>query len=439
MSSNVSKNIQFFERSFPLHFEYKIRFKNIVRLKGEMMGSKTPVRVGMIGYKFMGKAHSHALRDVPFYFDQGVTPVLQAVAGRDENGVKAAAEKMGWNSYETDWRRLIERDDIDLIDIVTPNNTHAEMAIVAAEAGKHILCEKPLALTLEQSKRMLEAVKKAGVIHMICHNYRFAPAVQYAKQLIEEGRLGKIYHMRATFLQDWNMDPNFPLIWRSRKEISGSGVLGDLGTHIIDLARFLVGEIAEVSGMMETFIKKRPLGDMTSNLRPQIDGDAWGEVDVEDAAAFLARFENGALGVFEVTRFCRGNRAGNRFEINGEKGSIRWDMENLNNLQVYLEDDERGLQGFRTINCTEVEHPYAGAYWPAGHIIGYEHTFINLMVALMDGIEKGYSPSPNFEDGVRNQAVLEAVIQSAETGKWMSIPRLLESSKILSSQTVKNS
>jgi predicted dehydrogenase len=274
---------------------------------------------------------------------------------------------------------------------------------------------------------MLNAVKKAGVVHMICHNYRFAPAVQFAKQLIEQGRLGKIYHIRATFLQDWLMDPNFPLIWRLKKEVSGSGSHGDLGAHIIDLARFLVGEFSEVVGMTETFIKKRPLGDMDINLKGHIESNQWGEVDVDDASAFLARFENGALGVFEVTRFSRGNRAGNRFEINGERGSIRWDMENMNNLQVYLEDDERGLQGFRTINCTEVEHPYASVYWPAGHIIGYEHTFINLLVEMMNGIANGYSPAPNFEDGVHNQAVLEAVERSVQTRTWVKVSELLKS------------
>jgi predicted dehydrogenase len=388
--------------------------------------NKKQARVGMVGYKFMGKAHSHALRDIPFFFDTDVAPVLQAIAGRDEQGVRQAAGKMGWASYETDWRRLIERDDIDVIDIVTPNNTHAEIAIAAAKAGKHVICEKPLALTLEQSLQMLDAVNNAGVVHMVCHNYRFAPAVQFAKKLIEQGRLGKIFHIRATFLQDWLMDPEFPLIWRLRKEVSGSGTHGDIGAHIIDLARFLVGEFSEVVGMMETFVKERPLGDMDINLKGRVENGQWGEVNVDDASAFLARFENGALGVFEATRFSRGNRAGNRFEINGEKGSIRWDMENLNNLQVYLEEDEPGLQGFRTINCTEVEHPFAGAYWPAGHIIGYEHTFINLLVEMMNGISRGFSPSPNFEDGVRNQIVLDAVEQSVRTGKWVKMSEILQ-------------
>lgn len=386
-----------------------------------MAKGKKKVRIGMIGYKMMGKAHSHAYRDIPFYFDTDVVPVLQAISGRDEQGVRRAAEKMGWASVEMDWHHLVERDDIDVIDIVSPNNTHADIAIAAAKAGKHIICEKPLALSVEQAQHMLDAVNKAGVVHMVCHNYRFAPAVQYAKQLIQQGKLGRIYHVRATFLQDWLMDPGYPLVWRLRKDVSGSGTLGDLGSHIIDLARFLVGEFSEVAGMMETFIKERPLGDMDIHLQGKVESSEKGEVTVDDAASFLARFENGALGVFEVSRFSRGNRAGNRFEINGEKGSVRWDMENMNNLHVYLEEDDPGLKGFRTVNCTEVEHPYGRVYWPAGHIIGYEHTFINLLAEMMRGISKGISPSPNFEDGVRNQMVLEAVERSVCTGKWVNI------------------
>ncbi|PGY11933.1 Gfo/Idh/MocA family protein [Bacillus sp. AFS031507] len=386
------------------------------------MGKKK-VRIGMIGYKFVAKAHSHAFRDLPFYFDPETVPVLQAIAGRNEDGVREAAEKMGFASYETDWRRLIERDDIDLIDIVSPNHTHAEIAIAAAEAGKHVFCEKPLAMTLSEAKRMLEAVQKAGVVHMIGHAYRYAPAVQYAKKLISEGRLGKIYHIRATYLQDFIINPDFPLVWRLRKDVTGSGALGDIAAHILDLARFLVGEFTEVTSMMETFIKERPLEKASFGLKAIGDKTAKGTVEVDDATAFLARFENGALGVFDATRVAAGNRNGNRFEINGEKGSIRWDLENMNNLQVYFTDDEPGLQGFRTINCTEEHHPYAGAYWPPGLIIGYEHTFINLMSDLMDGITNGYSPSPNFVDGVRNQAVLDAVEKSANSRQWEKIER----------------
>ena len=391
--------------------------------------NKKQVRIGMVGYKFMGKAHSHAYRDVAFYFDNNVEPVMQAICGRNEAGVKEAATKMGWRSYETDWRKLIAREDIDLIDIVTTNNSHAEIAIAAAEAGKHVYCEKPLSMTLEQSKRMLEAVEKNGVIHMINHNYRFAPAVQFAKRLIQSGRLGKIYHIRATYLQDWIMDPAFPLVWRLNKEVSGSGAHGDLAAHIVDLARFLVGEFKEVNGMMETFIKERPIVEQSSGLSGTASSEQMGEVNVDDASIFMARFENGAIGTFEATRFAGGNRNGNRFEINGEKGSIRWDVEHMNNLQVYFHDDEPGLQGYRTISCTEEMHPYASAYWPAAHIIGYEHTFINLAVELLNGIDKGYSPSPNFMDGVKNQAVLEAVEQSASSRQWVSIPPVHQKSE----------
>nr|WP_108021783.1 Gfo/Idh/MocA family oxidoreductase [Melghirimyces profundicolus] len=385
--------------------------------------NKRRVRIGMIGHRFMGKVHSHAYRDLPFFFDLPVEPVLSDLAGRNEEELKAAADAMGWASYETDWRRLVERDDIDVIDIVTPNNTHAEMAIAAAEAGKHVICEKPLALSVSEAERMLEAVRKAGTVHMICHNYRFAPAVQYVKRLIEEGRLGRIYHIRAQYLQDWIMDPSFPLVWRLKKEVSGSGALGDIGSHILDLARFLVGEMDEVTGMMKTFIQERPLGEMSGGLNARTDRERSGQVDVDDAVAVMARFQNGALGVFEATRFAGGNRNGNRFEINGEKGSVRWDLENMNHLQVYFTEDEAGLQGFRTINCTEDVHPYAGAYWPPGHIIGYEHTFINLLAEFMRGIAGETAPTPDFEDGLQNQRVLEAVEESARTGTWVKVSR----------------
>lgn len=375
----------------------------------------------MIGYQFMGKAHSHAYRDLPFFFNTGIKPVLRAVSGRNEEAVKQAAQQMEWESYETDWRKLIARDDIDVVDIVTPNHTHSEIAIAAAEAGKHIITEKPLALTLEEARKMYKAVKENNVKHMICHNYRFAPAVQFAKQLINEGKIGNIYHFRANYLQDFIMDPAFPLVWRLKKEVSGSGALGDIGAHSIDLARFLVGEFKEVIGTMETFIKQRPLGEMAGGLKAESGTSEYGEVTVDDATAFIAKFENGALGTFEATRFAGGNRNKNKFEINGEKGSIKWDMENMNTLDVYFMDDPKGLQGFRTISCTEEEHPYAAAYWPAGHIIGYEHTFIHLIYEFLQGVAGDYQPSPNFEDGVKNQAVLEAVEQSATSRAWIEV------------------
>jgi predicted dehydrogenase len=375
------------------------------------MSLQRKIRVGMIGYKFMGKAHSHAYRDLPFYFDTDIEPVLQTIVGRDEANVKRAADKFGWLSYETDWRRLIERDDIDVIDIGTPNHLHAEIAIAAAQAGKHIICEKPLAMHKEQAFTMWKAAQKANVIHMISHNYRFAPAIQYAKKLIDDGVIGDIYHVRAQYLQDWLMDADFPLVWRLKKDICGSGTLGDLMAHSIDLARFLVGEIKEVTGMMETFIKQRP-----------VEGEQkMADVDVDDAVAALAKFENGAFGVFEASRFGKGHRNGNRLEINGSKGSLRWDMENMNTLQLYLDNDVFGMQGFRTIHCTESVHPYAGAYWPAGHGIGYEHTFINLMHAFMQGISTNVNPSPSFEDGYRNQVVLDAIAKSASKGARIKV------------------
>lgn len=385
------------------------------------MAASKEIRIGMVGYKFMGKAHSHAYRDLPFFFGSDATPVLRAIAGRDEAGVAAAAKQFGFETYETDWKKLIARDDIDVIDIVTPNNIHAEVAIAAAEAGKHVICEKPLALTVEEAVRMRDAVAKNNVTGLICHNYRFAPAVQFAKSLIESGRLGRIYHLRAQYLQDWIMDPAFPLVWRLRKEVTGSGALGDIAAHIIDLARFLIGDIRELTATMETFIKERPLGEMSGGLNAKVDAKRTGEVDVDDASAFLAHFDNGALGVFEATRFAGGNRNKNRFEINGEKGSIRWDLENMNTLDVYFSDDEAGFQGFRSISCTEEVHPYMQAYWPAGHIIGYEHTFMNLFTTYLTSLVEGKPCKPDFEEGVRNQCVLAAVEQSSKERSWVPV------------------
>ncbi|MFF2483465.1 Gfo/Idh/MocA family protein [Paenibacillus sp. NPDC058071] len=383
------------------------------------MEIKRKVRVGMIGYKFMGKAHSHAYRDLPFFFDGAVEPVLQTIVGRDEHSVRLAADKLGWLSYETDWRRLLERDDIDVVDIGTPNESHAEIAIAAAKAGKHVLCEKPLAMSAEEAKRMWTAADKAGIVHMICHNYRFVPAIQYAKRLITEGLLGDIHHFRAQYLQDWVSDPAYPHVWRLRKEHSGSGALGDLMSHSIDLGRYLVGEISEVSGRLDTFVRYRPSGSEQDGSGTS--GNEMLEVNVDDAASALIRFENGAAGVLEATRFAKGNRNGNRIEINGSKGSLRWEMDRMNTLELYLENDPLGMQGFRSIDCTEDCHPYTAAYWPAGHPIGYEHSFIHLIHEFMKGVSTKVSPSPNFEDGYRNQVVLDGIAQSAETGATVKL------------------
>lgn len=367
------------------------------------------IGVGLVGYKFMGRAHSNAYRQVGRFFDVDPTPRMAAICGRDEAGVREAADVLGWASYETDYRRLIERDDVGLVDVVTPGNTHHEIVLAALAAGKHVICEKPLANSLAEAKEMLEAARAAGTVNAVCFNYRRAPAVQLARRLIDDGRLGTIRHWRATYLQDFIMDPGFPLIWRLRKELAGSGALGDIGAHIVDLSRFLVGGISEVVGMTETFIKERPL---------EGSGGERGEVTVDDAAAFLARFENGAVGTFEATRFAAGRRNKNAFEINGSRGSVAFDLERMNELEVYLVEDEADVQGFRTVNVTEPGHPYAGAWWPPGHILGYEHTFVHTMKDLLDGIRSGTGPAPTFEDAYHVQAVLDAVERSAEDGGW---------------------
>ena len=377
------------------------------------------IGVGLVGYKFMGRAHSNAYRQVGRFFDVDPAPRMAAICGRDEAGVREAANSLGWPSYETDYRRLIERDDVGLVDVVTPGNTHREIVLAALGAGKHVICEKPLANTLDEAREMLAAAREAGTINTVCFNYRRAPAVQLAKKLIEEGRLGIIRHWRATYLQDFIMDPGFPLIWRLKKELAGSGALGDIGAHSVDLAQFLLGGISEVVGMMETFVKERPLEEASAGGGLLASGGVeTGEVTVDDAAAFLARFENGAMGTFEATRFAAGRRNKNAFEINGSKGSVAFNLERMNELEVFFVDDETDVQGFRTVNVTEPDHPFAGAWWPPGHIIGYEHTFVHTIKDLMDGIKTGKSPAPTFEDAYRVQAVLDAVERSAEKGGW---------------------
>jgi predicted dehydrogenase len=367
------------------------------------------IGVGLVGYKFMGRAHSNAYRQVGRFFDLELSPRMRAICGRDEAGVKDAAATLGWGGYETDYRRLLERDDIDLVDVVTPGNTHHEIAVAALEAGKHVLCEKPLANTLEEAREMLDAARTAGTTNMVCFNYRRAPAVQLAKKLIDEGRIGEIRHWRAVYLQDFILDPEFPLIWRLRKEVAGSGALGDLGAHLVDLAHFLVGSITGVVGTAETFIRERSLEEASGET---------GEVTVDDAAAFLARFENGAMGTFEVTRLAPGRKNHNSFEINGSNGSLVFDLERMNELLVYFEDDTPEVRGFRTVMVTEPDHPYVGSWWPPGHILGYEHTFVHTIKALLDGIAAGEDPPPTFEDGYRCQAVLDAVERSLESGSW---------------------
>jgi predicted dehydrogenase len=385
------------------------------------------INVALIGYKFMGKAHSFAYRNVSLFFDLPVKPVMKVICGRTEKAVSQAREKFGWEEYETDWKKVVERKDIDLIDITTPPNAHKDIAIEAAKNGKIIFCEKPLASTLKDAYEMLEAIEKYKVKHAICFNYRKLPAIGLAKKLIEEGKIGKIYHMRAVYLQDWIVDPDFPLVWRLQKSVAGSGAHGDLNAHLIDMARYLVGEFDEVIGMSETFIKERPVLKEKEELETGLGefkekAEEKGIVDVDDATIFLVRFKNGAIGSFEATRFAPGRKNGQRFEINGSKGSIVFNLERLNELEYYSKDDEKdGTQGFRTIIATDPSHPYAKNWWPAGHIIGYGEAFVNMVADIFNSIAKGENPSPNFYDGVKCQEVLEAVDQSIKERKWIKV------------------
>lgn len=383
---------------------------------------KDTLNFGLVGYKFMGKAHSNALQRIGMFFNPSVKIGLKAICGRDEAWVKESSEKYGWEGYETSWEKLVERPDIDVIDITAPSNFHKEIAIAAAEKGKHIFCEKPLALNLRDAREILAAAEKHKVKHQIGFNYRFAPAIQLAKKMIEEGKLGTIYHFRALYLQDWIVDPEFPLVWRLDKKVAGSGSLGDLGAHIVDIAHYLVGDMSKVIGMNKTFIKERPIVEKMQGLTASAQNSTEkGEVTVDDATLFLAGFKNGALGSFEATRFAQGNKNAMSFEVNGSKGSIKFEFERMNELQYYNSEDEVGFQGFRTIQCTEGIHPYSGAWWPVGHVIGYEHTFVHELYEFAECIAKDKQPVPDFKDGVKCSQVLEAVDMSIEQKCWIDV------------------
>ncbi|MDG1958801.1 MAG: Gfo/Idh/MocA family oxidoreductase [Candidatus Binatia bacterium] len=367
---------------------------------------KTSARVAMIGYQFMGRAHANAWRQAKHFAKPALTPELRVVCGRDAKAAEIAAETLGFAESDTSWQRVIQRDDIDIVDICTPGDSHAEIAIAAAAAGKAILCEKPLTNTVTEALAMEQAAEAAGIVHMLCHNYRRVPAVALAKRLLEEGRLGRIFHFRGTYLQDWIIDPEFPLVWRLQKTRAGSGALGDIGSHSLDLARHLVGEILEVSGHLTTFVDQRPLED----------GSGTGAVDVDDAALSLLRFENGAIGTMEASRFAAGRKNANRFEINGEKGSLSFDLERLNELEFY---EEAGSEsGFRTILATDESHPFVEGWWPPGHLLGYEHSFTNTILDFLAAVATGSSPSPNFSDGRQNLQVLEAIERSSNSRHW---------------------
>ncbi|MEU6247653.1 Gfo/Idh/MocA family oxidoreductase [Glycomyces sp. NPDC047010] len=380
----------------------------------------------MVGYAFMGAAHSHAWRTAPRFFDLPLAPQMTALAGRDADRLTAAAAKLGWDSTETDWRRLVERDDIDLVDICVPGNLHAEIAIAALEAGKHVLCEKPLANSVEEAEAMTaaaEAAKAHGALAMCGFSYRRTPALSLAKRLVDSGALGEIRHVRAQYLQDWLTDENAPLTWRLDKSKSGSGSLGDIGAHIIDAAQWIAGsDVTGVSAILETFVKERPVGGDFVGLGGHggTDGPK-GPVTVDDAAVFTARFANNAVGVFEATRFALGRKNAMRLELNGSKASLAFDFEDMNSLWFYDAADEPNA-GFRKIQATEPEHPYTGNWWPVGHGLGYEHGFTHQVVDLVNAIGAGEQPTPSFADSLQVQKVLAAVEASAaDESRWTRV------------------
>ena len=377
------------------------------------------IGVGLVGYKFMGRAHSSAYRQVRHFFPVDPVPRMRVLCGRGASAVASAAAALGWDEHTTDYRQLVERDDIGLVDVASSGDTHREITVAALAAGKHVLCEKPLANTLDEAGEMVQAARRAGTVAMVCFNYRRAPAVQLAKRLVQQGRIGRIRHWRAVYLQDWLVDPSSPMTWRLRRESAGSGALGDLGSHLVDLAHFLVGPIAEVTGLAETFIAERPREAPADAVAGRVAPPGTDRVTVDDSVAFLARFEGGATGTFEATRLAPGRKAYEAFEINGSRGSLAFDLHRMNELRVCFADDPPDVSGFRTVLVTEPEHPYVGAWWPPGHIVGYEHTFVHTVKDLLDGIGAGASPAPGFGDGYRCQAVLDAVERSTVTRGWV--------------------
>jgi predicted dehydrogenase len=389
------------------------------------------LRVGMIGYEFMGAAHSQAWRTVNHAFDLPLSARMSVICGRDEAKVSAAAAKLGWAEYSTDWRAVLARDDIDLVDICSPGNTHAEIALAALAAGKHVLCEKPLANTVAEAREMAQAAARAqtrGVRAMCGFNYRRTPAVALMRQLVAAGRIGELRHVRAVYLQDWIVDPQFPLVWRLRREVAGSGALGDIGAHIVDLTQFVTGQlITRVSALTETFVKQRPLPTASAGLAAEGNGSAGlGDVTVDDAALFLARLDGGAVATYEATRFATGRKNGLRVEINGSKGSLAFDFERMNELEFYDATLPSAEQGFTRVLVTEPDHPYMAAWWPAGHPIGYEHTFTHEVRDLIAALAADQDPTPSFADALQIQLVLDAVERSAAGGSWTDVEAVLE-------------
>lgn len=377
---------------------------------------KRTLGVAMIGYAFMGKAHSQGWRNALSFFDPAISPELRVVCGRDGDAASDLARRFGWESVETDWRTAIARDDVDIVDICTPGDTHAEIALAALAAGKHVLCEKPLANSVEEAEAMASAADAAradGIRSMVGFTYRRVPAIALARQLVADGRIGEVRHVRAQYLQDWLIDPESPLTWRLQKERAGSGALGDIGAHIIDLTQSITGDhLVGVSALTETFVKERPLAGSSSGLSSTTsEAEGTGEVTVDDAAVFIGRFAGGALASFEATRFATGRKNSIRLEFNGTRGSIAFDFEDMNTLELYEVDEDE--PGFRRINVTESSHPYIAQWWPPGHGLGYEHGFTHQAADFLNAIAAGEDPQPSFADGLGVQRVLDAVEASA--------------------------
>ncbi|MGC0369165.1 putative dehydrogenase [Microbacterium sp. SLBN-111] len=389
------------------------------------MTSAQPLRVAMIGYGFMGAAHSVGWRQAPHVFDLARPVEMTVVVGRNADAVASAAAKWGWAESATDWREVIARDDIDIVDIVTPGDSHAEIAIPALEAGKHVLCEKPLANTVAEAEAMAEAAERArarGIRSMVGFTYRRVPAVTLLRDMIAEGAVGTVQQVRAAYRQDWLVDPGMPLAWRLQKEHAGSGALGDIGAHIIDMTQFVTGlGVDSVTGTLETIVKQRPLQAAGSGLSGSA-GEGVGDVTVDDAAIFTGRLSNGALASFEATRFATGRKNALTIEVSGDRGALAFDLEDLNSLRFYDRTAPEGRQGFTQILVTEPVHPYVAAWWPAGHMLGYEHGFTHQVVDLVAAIDGGTDPHPSFAEGLSVQRVLDAVERSsAAAAAWTSV------------------
>lgn len=371
---------------------------------------KPTLNIAIIGHRFMGRAHSNGWRQARRFFRPAAVPVLKVACGRDGGATREFAANWGWQETASDWREVVARDDIDVIDIATPTYLHRDMAVAAAEAGKHIFCEKPFALTVAEAEAMLSAAERAGVVHYLNHNYRRCPAVRLAKRLIDDGKLGRLYHWRGTYQQDWLADPETPMRWQLEHEFAGGGPHIDLGSHSVDLARYLVGEVATVSCLKAHFVNERPLPE-----------GGMGAVTVDDASLMSVEFENGAVGSFECTRYASGRKNHNQFEISGSRGSLVFDLERMNELEFYSADDPPGERGFRTILATDPSHDYVGNWWPPGHIIGYEHAFAHACADFLDAAASRSPIAPDFRDGVECMRVLEAASRSAKSGARESL------------------